>query len=106
MPETLSCCSKTANKNSSSRCRGSSRLELFAEPADGPAREVNPDALDLRVHLQRVLAHLAAVAGLLVAAEGRGRVHHVVGVYPDDARLYLAGETVGARDVARPDARR
>src|SRR2546423_3945221 len=77
---------------------------LLPEPADGLAGEVNPDALALRVHLKGVLAHLASIAGLLVAAEGRGRVHHVVGVYPDDARLYLAREAVRARDVARPDA--
>src|SRR2546423_717962 len=77
---------------------------LLPDPADGLARQVNPDALDLRVHLKGVLAHLATVARLFVAAEGRGRVHHVEGVDPDDARLYLAGEAVCARDVARPDA--
>src|ERR1043165_894396 len=80
------------------------RRTLLAEPADGLAREVNPDALDLRVHLKGVLAHLAPVARLLVAAEGRGRVHHVEGVDPDDAGLDLACEAVCARDVARPDA--
>src|SRR2546423_5885403 len=78
------------------------RVASFPKPADWPTGKINPDALDLRVHLKRVLAHLAPVARLLVAAEGRGRVHHVVGVDPDDARLHLAREAMCARDVARP----
>src|SRR5215213_2053744 len=81
-------------------------FELLPVPANRLAREVNPDALDLRVHLQRVLAHLAAVAGLFEAAEGRGGVEHIEGVDPDGPGVNLPGEAVRADDVARPDARR
>src|SRR5215210_4547116 len=79
---------------------------LLVKPADGLAGKIDPHALDLRVEVEGVAAHLAAVAGLLVAAEGRGGVEHVVGVNPDHAGLDLPGEAVGARDVARPDAGR
>src|ERR671917_485253 len=70
---------------------------LLVEPADGLAGEIDPDALDLRVEVEGVAAHLAAVAGLLEAAEGRGGVEHIEGVDPDDAGLDLLGEAVGAR---------
>ena len=60
----------------------------------------------LRVHLERVLAHLSAVTRLLVTAEGRSGIEHVVGIDPDHAGLDLFRETMRARDVAGPDAGR
>jgi hypothetical protein len=51
--------------------------------------QVHPDALDLRVVLERVGRHLAAEAAGLVAAERRGGVVDVVGVDPDRPGLEL-----------------
>ena len=65
--------------------------------------EIHPDALHLRVVLERVHAHLAAEAALLVAAERRRRVVDVVGVDPDRAGLELARDVVRLLDVLRPD---
>src|SRR5258708_3686613 len=57
----------------------------FPKPADRLARKINPDALDLSVKFQRMLAHLASIPGLFVAAKRRSRVHHVIGIDPDGA---------------------
>jgi len=35
---------------------------LLPEPTNGPSGEIDPNALDLRVKVERVLAHLAPVA--------------------------------------------
>ncbi len=61
--------------------------------------QVHPDALHLRVVLERVHAHLAAEAALLVAAERRRGVVDVVGVDPDRAGLELARDVVRLLDV-------
>ena len=50
-------------------------------------------------------AALAAEAGLLVAAERRGRVEPVERVRPDDAGPQLRGHPQDARALLRPDAR-
>src|SRR5215216_2552395 len=65
---------------------------------------LHPDALGLRELVQRGLAEVAAVAGLLDAAVRHRRVDHLVRVDPDGADAQRAGGTVGARDVVRPDA--
>src|SRR5262249_29472029 len=65
--------------------------------------EVHPHRLDLGVELERGLAHLAAEAALLVAAEGRGGVEDVVAIDPDRSRLERLGELVRLRDVGGPD---
>src|SRR5919112_269532 len=51
-----------------------------------------------------VPAALAAVAGLLVAAEGRRRVELVEGVGPDDAGAELVRDLEDPRALLRPDA--
>src|SRR5213594_4106029 len=56
--------------------------------------QIHPDALHLRVVLERVHAHLAAEAALLVTAERRGRVVDIVRVDPDGPRLELARHIV------------
>ena len=50
------------------------------------------------------MAHFAAPAGLLVAAEGQRRVENVVAVDPHGSGAQLVGHAVGFADVARPDA--
>ena len=52
-------------------------------------------ALDLQELLQAEAAVLAAVAGHLEAAKGRGAIDHMVAVDPDGPRLDLPGEQVG-----------
>src|SRR3954454_18589134 len=56
------------------------------------------------VRLDAVPAALAAVAGLLVAAERGGRVEAVEGVRPDDARAHALRHPEDARALLRPDA--
>src|SRR5215212_7027567 len=65
---------------------------------------LHPDALGLRELVERRLAEVAAVAGLLDAAVGDRRGHHLVRVDPDRADAQRARRTVRAREVVRPDA--
>ncbi len=44
--------------------------------------EVDPHALDFRVVVERIRAHLAPDARLLVTAKRRRRIEHVVAVDP------------------------
>src|SRR5882672_6884631 len=81
-------------------------LTLLPKPTNRPPREIDPDAFDLRIEFQRVLAHLASVARLLVTTKRRSRIRHVVGIDPDSAGFDRAREAMGPRDVARPDAGR
>src|SRR6478735_7663421 len=60
---------------------------------------------DIQVRLQPVAAALAAVAGLLVAAERRRGVEPVERVGPDDAGLELVGHPEDARALVGPDTR-
>src|SRR5689334_13457257 len=76
---------------------------LFTEPADGSTREIDPNALDLRVKLERVPAHLAPVTRLLVTTKGRRCIEHVEGIDPDHARFDLFRETMRAGDVPGPN---
>src|SRR5580658_7600034 len=66
--------------------------------------QLGGDGLDFGVGIEGLVAHLAAPAGLLVAAEGQGGVEHVVAVDPDRAGPELLGQRVGLGDVAGPDA--
>src|SRR6266404_3272102 len=77
---------------------------LLPKPTNRLARKIDPDALDLRIEFERVLAHLTAIARLLVSAKWRGGIEHVVGIDPDDAGLHSFSKAVRACDVARPDA--
>src|SRR5450755_3794202 len=74
-----------------------------------PARvtdlQVGGDGLDLGVGVERLVAHLAAPAGLLVSAERQCRVEHVIAVDPDGACLEFLGQGVSLGDVLGPDAR-
>src|SRR5215216_5793094 len=79
-------------------------LALLPEPANRAAREIDPDALHLRVQIQRVPAHLAPVARLLITTKGRRCIEHVEGIDPDNTRLDLFRETMRARDVPGPDS--
>src|SRR5262245_10687836 len=72
------------------------RLALAA----GRARSVG------KIGLQAVPATLAAVSGLLVATERRGRVELVEGVRPHHARAQLVGDGEDPRPLLRPDAGR
>src|SRR6185436_6138038 len=66
--------------------------------------QIHPDTLDLRVVLERMRAHFATEAAVLVTAKWRGGIVHIVGVDPDGARLKLASDVVRLLDVPRPDA--
>src|SRR3954462_8303866 len=68
--------------------------------------DLHPDALGLRELVQRGLAEVATVAGLLDAAVRDRRVHHLVRVDPDGAGAQGARRTVGAGQFAGPDAGR
>src|SRR2546427_11679708 len=77
----------------------------LSKPTDRLTRKINPHALHLGVELERVLAHLAAVARLLVTTERRSGIEHVVGIDPNDSGFHRASEPMRTRDVARPDTR-
>src|ERR1019366_2692625 len=57
-----------------SRCRTSKR--------EVASLKLHADGLHLGVGLERLVAHLAAPSGLLVAPEGEGRIKDVVAVDP------------------------
>ena len=63
-----------------------------AETADPPRLhiQIHPHALHLRVMLERMGAHLAPEATLLIAAEWSRRIVNVVSVDPDGPRLKFA----------------
>src|SRR5688500_5750083 len=65
---------------------------------------LHPDALGLRELIERGLAGVAAVTGLLDAAVGNGRVHHLVRVDPRGADAQRPAGPVGQPKVAGPDA--
>ena len=64
------------------------------------------DRLDLGVGVGRVRPELAAVAGLLEAAERRRHAHRAVGVDRQVAALQRPGDAQRLRAVARPDRAR
>src|SRR5690606_22591075 len=70
-----------------------------------PGVDVHPDRLRLGVFAHRLEAHLAAVAGLAEAAEGRAGMDPLVAVDPDHAGVDAAGEAMGALKVPRPQPR-
>src|ERR1700677_4161414 len=67
--------------------------------------KTDDDGLAFQVVAEHLVAHLAAPARLLVAAERQGCVVDVVGVNPDRAGADHLGGFDGFRDVLRPDAR-
>src|SRR5262249_41472934 len=71
----------------------------------GRSRQIDPHGLRLGVVVERVHSHLAAEAALLVAAERRRRVIHVVRIHPHGAGLQPRGDDVRLLDVSGPDAR-
>src|SRR5678809_1505325 len=80
--------------------------ELLSEPADRTPRQIHPNALHLRVKIERVAAHLAAVARLFITTEGRRCIEHVESIDPNNARLDLFRKTMRTRDVPGPNASR
>src|SRR5277367_2919240 len=83
-----------------------------AKPGEGrrPPRtpslnQIDGHRLRLGIVLHHFLAHLAAPAGLLEAAERPGGVAIIVGVDADRARLDLARKRMGDLQVTGPDAR-
>src|SRR3954463_9105420 len=65
---------------------------------------LHPDALRLRELVERSLAEVAPVPGLLDTAVGHRRIDHLVRVDPHRARAQRPRGAVGAREVARPHA--
>src|SRR4051795_1539496 len=65
---------------------------------------LHPDALGLRELIERGLAEVAAVTGLLDAAVGHGRVDHLVRVDPYGADAQRPAGPVGQPEIAGPDA--
>src|SRR5215210_1259965 len=82
---------------------GGRRRRCRACTSSGPAAA---RSLELHVGLETVEAALAAEAGLLVAAERRGRVEAVVGIRPDDACAEALGHREDPRALLGPDTRR
>src|ERR1041384_5630959 len=80
-----------------------SAMSLLPKLANRAAAEIDPDALHLRVKVQRVPAHLAAVARLFISTKGRRCIEHVESIDPNNTRLNLFRETMRARDVPGPD---
>src|SRR4029079_2833400 len=79
---------------------------LGAAPAGGVVgslRELGDDRLRLEVVVERVVAHLAAPARLLVAAERHCGVEHAVAVDPHGPGAQTVRGPVRLVDVARPD---
>src|SRR6185437_8383150 len=64
-----------------------------------PRLQLRGHGLDLGVGLEDLVAHLAAPAGLLVAAERQRGVEDVVAVDPDGPGTELLGQCVGLGDV-------
>src|SRR5688572_11448496 len=62
---------------------------LFSKPTNRLSGQVNPHALNMRVQVERVPAHLAAVARLFVTAEGRRCIEHVESVNPNNSGFDL-----------------
>src|SRR5437867_5387680 len=62
------------------------------------------DRLYLGVEIERLMAHLPAPAGLLVAPEGKSGIKDVVAVDPDGAGPEAAGEAMCLGQVACPNA--
>src|ERR1044072_1200855 len=81
-------------------------LRLFSEPANRAPGKVDPNALHLRVKIERVAAHLAAIARLFITTEGTRCMKHVESIDPNHTRLDLLRKTVRARDVPGPNASR
>lgn len=75
---------------------------LFSEPTYWFAGKIHPHALHLSVELEGMFAHLSAVARLFEPAEWRGGIEHIECVNPNDTRMDLLREAVGAHDVPRP----
>src|SRR5215203_1854134 len=86
-------------RSCSARTVGSTLMVVAAMSA-----HLHPDALGLRELVERGLAEVAAVTGLLDAAVGHGRVDHLVGVDPHRADAQGATGAVGEREVTGPDA--
>src|SRR5215469_2871044 len=88
------------------RCRPPGHRDPRGEAGPGDwSLELGGDGLDLGVGLQHLVAHLAAPAGLLVPAERKRCVEHVVAVDPYRAGPDLFGQGVRLGDVLGPDAR-
>src|SRR3954451_8637024 len=67
--------------------------------------DLHPDALELREVVERRLAEVAAVAGLLDAAVGDRRIDHLVRVDPDRPGAQLARLPVRTGGLFRPHSR-
>ncbi len=65
--------------------------------------QIYPNALDVAVELDRVLAEFATITAHLIAAERNCRIECVVAVDPDGAGFDLAGQFVGFLNVFGPD---
>src|SRR6185369_4514547 len=81
-------------------------MDLLAKPADWTPGKVHPNALHLRVKIERVAAHLAAIARLFITTKGRRCIEHVESIYPNNPRLDLFRKTVRARDIPGPNTSR
>src|SRR3990167_7889164 len=66
--------------------------------------QIDPHGFLLGVGGPRVDPALAPVAAVLEAADRRHGRDGAVGVDPDDARAHVAGQAVGATEIAGPDA--
>src|ERR1044071_9431864 len=62
------------------------------------------DRFSLRVVGQDFMSHLATPTGLLVAAEWKSGVEHVVAIHPNRSRFQLRGDSMCFRNVARPNS--
>ena len=68
------------------------------------ALQSHHDGFGLGVEIEHFVAHLAAPAGLFVAAKGQRGVENIVAIDPDGARLQRGGDAMRFGNVARPNA--
>src|SRR6266516_2593301 len=80
------------------------RIALLAKPADWLSGKIHPHALHLGIKLERILTHFASVARLLETAKRRSGIKHIERIDPDYPGFDVPGESMGAHNIAGPDA--
>src|SRR6185312_495819 len=65
--------------------------------------DIEPHRFHLGIFAHHLEPHLAAIAGLAEAAEGRSRMHALVAVDPHHAGMEILSDAVGALHVAGPE---
>src|SRR4051794_40295071 len=70
---------------------------------DRMAVESDGDVLRLHVEVEGIVTAVAPDAGIFHTPERRRQMPHIFGIHPDHARFEIAGDTMGAAEIAGPD---